>query len=47
MMGQQQQHPLANPPAGEKQTGFAVTKGRWEEEGRQLGAEEKQALTAS
>lgn len=26
-MGQQQRHPLANPPAGEKQTGFAIAKG--------------------
>lgn len=45
MTGQQQQHPLANPLAGEKQTGFAIAKGWWKEEGRQLGAEEKQAAT--
>jgi len=45
-MGQRQQRPLANPPAREKQTGFAIAKGWCNEEGRQLRAEEKQAPTA-
>lgn len=35
-MGQPQQRPLANPPAGEKQTAFAIAKGRWKEEGREF-----------
>lgn len=34
---------MANPPAREKQAGFAIAKGWWKEAGRQLGAEGKQS----